>query len=492
MRRYFFFVAHLVSALFLVSCESPISENPMEGDRYLKNILLDFSNTETRSNDSGQEFQIYEFTVFLERLDPDGNVRFHDVLYSDDDDILLPLYFSDNWDYEYYIYVIANAGNLSEFKNVDDVILSRVNDDPLNPILAGRTIWTASEGDIIVKLSSVGSLVTLDNLTLKWNVPANGCKPLTIKNVWVSESNTECSFTRNKNLPFISYSGSINNNTIQVSVDEEINDGETVSPPNCQFVIYGENGKTLSLIIECEWNGSSMYYNLPFTIHEGVYNKLSYIITDVGTLSLSDSIKPESLIPDGVFILHAANRFYSANEWTSMSMDNKFAVGVVVGDGTHAFVVHPTQSKVSMKWSHSSGVQVSGVAIKETIENAVGDFNGLQNTLSLIEAKNAGLITSIAAAQYASSAVFLDGRLSYQPSAGEMKMMLENSDLINECLTAIGGTAIPSSTIHLVSTEKSTTEIWTMYYSTNNSSVITQSLTKGSNSFGYVRAVGVY
>ena len=73
-----------------------------------------------------------------------------------------------------------------------------------------------------------------------------------------------------------------------------------------------------------------------------------------------------------------------------------------------------------------------------------------------------------------------------------MKMLLENSDLINECLTAIGGTAIPSSTIHLVSTEKSTTEIWTMYYSTNNSSVITQSLTKGSNSFGYVRAVGVY
>lgn len=173
---------------------------------------------------------------------------------------------------------------------------------------------------------------------------------------------------------------------------------------------------------------------------------VSYIENDGEIIYTSKTVVPTPppvvTAPVGASIYGLDGEFYSAEEWTASGKNNTDAVGVAFSDGEHSFLMHPDIGECS--WS-SSNVTVSGVTTIEEQEwesDAVfNDFAGKSNTEAILAAVQNGTIVDAPAAQYATSATFLDGRKGYLPSAGELNVITKSEASlrqVNDCYIALG------------------------------------------------------
>lgn len=130
---------------------------------------------------------------------------------------------------------------------------------------------------------------------------------------------------------------------------------------------------------------------------------------------------------------------YLNTEWDG----SKTAAGVVVSDGTHAFVIHPdAEQGPFIDWANkvSDGhIVIPGVFTTDRREDAETDFAGEANTAAILAAVADGTIADAPAAQYCASITFAHGKTGYLPSAGELTLAYTVIDDINACLTTIGG-----------------------------------------------------
>lgn len=95
---------------------------------------------------------------------------------------------------------------------------------------------------------------------------------------------------------------------------------------------------------------------------------------------------------------------YTNTEWDN----SKTAAGVVVSDGTHAFVIHPDAESRS-EYSKES-ILIPGLCTTTDRNSAQTDFAGEANTATILTAVADGIISEAPAAQYCSGITFAHGK----------------------------------------------------------------------------------
>lgn len=140
--------------------------------------------------------------------------------------------------------------------------------------------------------------------------------------------------------------------------------------------------------------------------------------------------------------------------------------GVYVSDGEHAVVVSDKDAcylwndegssftytmgwcMVNGSWSNSD-VVVPDCYCNSSSTQAVTDFAGEANTDAIIayDATDAAVeaVRSHPAAALCRAYMFPDGDYGYWPAAGEMNLIMQNLDAVNEAMTAIGADSVQSA-----------------------------------------------
>ena len=120
--------------------------------------------------------------------------------------------------------------------------------------------------------------------------------------------------------------------------------------------------------------------------------------------------------------------------------------GVVVSDGTHAFVIGKNQASSTLRFGgYSKDLSNIGVVCTSARATAQADFAGDANTTAIINALsgyNDGYSTGAPAAEWCRTQFNGNG---YLPSLGEWNLAYSNKAAVNTAMSNIGGTAITDS-----------------------------------------------
>lgn len=145
-----------------------------------------------------------------------------------------------------------------------------------------------------------------------------------------------------------------------------------------------------------------------------------------------------------VEILASDNVRYDYESWKDAEakglVQDSDAVGIIVSNATHGFVIHPTAESNVIWSSNLKLVDTLGTYTSiEELECEI-DFDGKENTETIMKSVAEGILNDAPAAEYCSGITFANGNKGYLMSAGELTMSYHVSDEINLCLKEIGGT----------------------------------------------------
>lgn len=222
---------------------------------------------------------------------------------------------------------------------------------------------------------------------------------------------------------------------------------------------------------EYTWNNSPIIVKIPFgTTCDIVFSDLEGYKTPISqsftSNSVSRSISVEykiKVIPNGVFIADVSGNYYTTTEWNTDNNSN--AMGVLVGDGTHCFIIGK-EDIGAYKWGPDT--TVSGV-LESTDYNALrADMDGFGNTAKIIQS-----VGNTYAAGQCAKYTFINGKNGYLGSVGEWNLAWNNRIEVNNCMSACGGTSLTSSWVSNAFTYKRS-----MYFNFQNTSL-------GSTLIGY-------
>ena len=173
-------------------------------------------------------------------------------------------------------------------------------------------------------------------------------------------------------------------------------------------------------------------------------------------------VDPRSAPIEGARIQHINGTLYTAEEWNSAKnnnlVNNSEAMGVVVSNGSKAFVVHPSLYS-GYVWSNSTDFYVALSNLGEL------DMNGTANTRVVLFDVKDRVIDDAPAFTHASNVIFADGKTTgYLPAAGEYKMIYQYLTEYNECQQAIGGRDFDFvfDAIYMTSSQKSASNYYTV------------------------------
>lgn len=142
--------------------------------------------------------------------------------------------------------------------------------------------------------------------------------------------------------------------------------------------------------------------------------------------------------PLGVYILDTKNYLSLADDWDS----NRIAVGVFVKtDNTEFIIATQDVSSADVSWG-CSGLDIEGATMTTIRDEALSDYNGSQNTESILRASQGhpdkyGIVGS-PAAELCHNYIFPNGEIGHFPSMGELYEAYKNKALIDSAMAKIG------------------------------------------------------
>ena len=160
--------------------------------------------------------------------------------------------------------------------------------------------------------------------------------------------------------------------------------------------------------------------------------------------------------PNGVFIQHINNKLYSADAWSAQGFAKEEANGVAVIDSACSFVISKdgVAGNATNTWG-GSGLEITNTISAATIEEAVLDYDGLNNTLNIVndcrDYKDDAGIIGAPSAEACKNYIFPNGQVGYLPSMGELQVAYNWKTDIDAAMALIGkpvyvGTYLWSST----------------------------------------------
>lgn len=162
------------------------------------------------------------------------------------------------------------------------------------------------------------------------------------------------------------------------------------------------------------------------------------------------------------------------HEWPLYQNSGEIADGVAIVERGKVLVVAPTEADSSgLLWS--SGPVSDGATTTTDRVVAMNDWNGKENTASIISHSTSAAVTNTAA--YAPGFCNLYSRTNangkgltagkwWLPSVGEMMMIYANMTKIDYCLGLINGATLLGETLYWTSTRHSAVNAW--YLSLSN------------------------
>ena len=171
----------------------------------------------------------------------------------------------------------------------------------------------------------------------------------------------------------------------------------------------------------------------------------------------------------GVYIQHVNGALYTESEWTAGGYANSDANGVAVLGGDASFVVAKTGQGVNDDIDYGGyGKTINGIATTTVEEEALLDFEGLNNTLKIIDQlggyTDSEGITGAPAAEACASYTFPNGKKGYLPALGELYVLYNNISSVKTALSLVGG-ALYINISYWSSTQYSLNFGWTCYMS---------------------------
>ena len=430
-----------ITCLFIIlslmaSCVKAPLEEIVGDDTYCRTISLQFNDShDTKAIVSGLD----NVTLFVYcSIDGDNEFLYKRVYADDGSELVVDFIFSDQREMRYYIKAYGNFGELTS--EPSRVALSQELPD-----------YLTCHGESGISSSSANS-ISIQMQPYAWKVSLSGI------NVDLSSS-----FTSSLSLVGIVASGfstSVNTMTNEpstlifipdaISTGSESQSTSISLPLNCMtsvdFEWYGY-GSSILLRVYCMYNEKQYSYDI--RLDDLSAGKHRDVVLDIKLLG-----KSEPVINAGAGILHVNGQIYSASDWSYSSSD---AVGVVVSDGDHAFVIHPDREEL-LVWSDIP--YDIGVGFVKDRNEMIQDMDGIGHTQAILDALDFGYISSAPAAVFCSETIFANGESGYLPSSGEIYMMANYISGVNSCLSKIGGKKFGSKSSYSTSTQVSYSHMW--------------------------------
>ena len=166
----------------------------------------------------------------------------------------------------------------------------------------------------------------------------------------------------------------------------------------------------------------------------------------------TDLISEPSFVPDGVYILHETLGVRNVEGWNPKF--NKGVVGVLVVEDEHQLVVALEDAPDNLHWSKKRGLINQPI---EKSEDAESDFNG--------EVYCQKLNSPDFPAAYYCKTYNKGGRSWYLPSSGELWLIYNHLEEIQNALSIVGGQKFVTTwdegdPVYWSSTESSATNAW--------------------------------
>nr|UVX51197.1 MAG: protein of unknown function (DUF1566) [Bacteriophage sp.] len=167
------------------------------------------------------------------------------------------------------------------------------------------------------------------------------------------------------------------------------------------------------------------------------------------------------VVSNGIYILHTNGKLYTYDKWNRSWRDD--AVGVALISDNCSFVISITEM-YSQCWTYKSGL-IAGVTTASSSVEAKKDFNGFQNTQSIVEYIDSN---GSCAACNCTFYQFKNGSRGYLASVGEWMEIISNLDEINKCMSLINGLDIDEGTTsYWTSTQYNYEKAWLVTYNGN-------------------------
>ena len=151
----------------------------------------------------------------------------------------------------------------------------------------------------------------------------------------------------------------------------------------------------------------------------------------VSLVTDSDTVVYDKNLNEGVFIQHIDGTLYTTDEWTAGEFVADDANGVAVVDKKCSFVVSKVNIGIA-PWVRYTSDIVEGVFTAHNVEQAITDYNGVENTASIVK------IGNTSAAYECDNYTFSNGAKGYLGSAGEWNVLIKNFDYVQTALSKVG------------------------------------------------------
>ena len=159
-----------------------------------------------------------------------------------------------------------------------------------------------------------------------------------------------------------------------------------------------------------------------------------------------------AFVPDGVYILHETLGVKSVDGWNPKNNDG--VVGILLIEDDHKIVVALEDSPKNLHWSKKNKLVNAPIG---NFKDAESDFNGENHCINLNS-------PDFPAAYYCKT-YNKGGRSWYLPSSGELRLIYNHLDEIQNALSIVGGQKLVTTwdegvPVYWSSTERSTVDAW--------------------------------
>lgn len=164
---------------------------------------------------------------------------------------------------------------------------------------------------------------------------------------------------------------------------------------------------------------------------------------------------------NGAYILGIDGNYYTKDQWSQIDSN---VVGIAVFDSRHpdgGFVIAPDEIN-SILWNNKETL-IGGISTTTDKNIAKTIFKGIEDTETLVSSIT---ISKNFAAKYCKNYIFKNVKNGYLMSSGEIFIIADYMDEIDECLVKINGTKFNAGyvKVYWTSTQYNSSDVWSINY----------------------------